>query len=164
MIRKKISKWHPTKKIFQFFLFVYWLFISSWGTPKPDFQAILCNYRNPEGLTFKQKPSFSRRNTTPGTGTLRKKRANAAIFETVVLTSDFPTAQKTLGPWQTKMMVLTPVNGLMLAVIGAKCCVLPVPGRAVTKGSEGQHIRAARRPERPSAACRAPSFPFVPCF
>lgn len=101
---RKINKWHQTKKNFQFFLFVYWLFISSWETLKPDFQAILCNYGNPERLVFKWKPSFSRRNMTPGTGTLRK-RANATVFEIALLTFDFPTGQKSHGPWQTKTMV-----------------------------------------------------------
>jgi len=59
-----------SNKSFQFFLFVYWLFISSWEILQPDFQAVLCNYGNLEGLAFKWKPSFSRRNMTPGTGDL----------------------------------------------------------------------------------------------
>lgn len=40
---------------------------------------------------------------TPGAGTARK-RANAAVFEMALLTFDFPTDQKSHGPWQTKTM------------------------------------------------------------
>lgn len=76
---RKINKLHLTKRNFQFFLFVYWLFIFSWETLKPDFQAILCNYGNPECLVFKRKPSFSRRNTTAGTGTSKRKSKRPGI-------------------------------------------------------------------------------------
>lgn len=81
VMSRKINKLHLTKRNVQFFLFVYWLFIFSWETLKPDFQAILCNYGNPESSVFKRKPSFSRRNTTAGTGTSKRQSKHCGSWD-----------------------------------------------------------------------------------